>query len=124
MQLSLAYVCQELTQRIIYVLFVEQDMNTLEASVIRSHTEILQARDRMHTGLRHVLLSQYNRKLFRTVVTIVEEDHDIAFLDNSNRLSVLNVNDRLDELVRYTLGVRLFHRFYHALGLLTLTFDQ
>ena len=121
MQLSLTYVCQELTQRIIYVLFVEQDMNTLEASVIRSHTEILQARDRMHTSLRHVLLSQYNRN---TVVTIVEEDHDIAFLDNSNRLSVLNVDDRLDELVRYTLGVRLFHRFYHALGLLTLTFNQ
>ena len=124
MQLSLTYVCQELTQRIIYVLFVEQDMNTLEASVIRSHTEILQARDRMHTGLRHILLSQYNCKLFRTVVTVVEEDHDIAFLDNSNRLSVLNVNDRLDELVRHTLGVRLFHRFYHALGLLALAFDQ
>jgi len=41
-------------------------MNTLEASVIRSHTEILQARDRMHTGLRHVLLSQYKNHLKTT----------------------------------------------------------
>ena len=80
-------------------------MNTLEACIVRSHTEILQVRNSLHSCFRHILLSQNDSQFFGTVVTVVEEDNDVAFFDSSYRFTVFYVYDRFDEFVRYAFCV-------------------
>ena len=121
MQLSLSVICQIFSQSILNVFLVEQDMYALERSIIRSHAIVLQTRNCMHALFRHILLSQNDSQLFRTVVTIVEEDHYIAFLDGSVETAVYN---RLDEFVGYTFIVRFLHGLYHVGSNLTLTVNQ
>ena len=59
----------------------------------------------MHANFRHILLSQYDSQLFGTVVTVVEEDHNVAFFDSRYRLAVFYVYDRFDKFVCYTFCV-------------------
>ena len=91
-------------------------MDTLEAGIVRSHTEILQVRNSLHSSFRHILLSQNDCQFFRTVVTVVEEDNHVALFDSSHRLAVFYVYDRFDEFVRYTFCIRFFHRNNHIFG--------
>ena len=123
-QLVLALCGEVLTQRVLHVLLVEQDVHALEAGVIRRHAEILQTGDRVHTCLRHILLCQNDCQLLRTVVAVVEEDHHVALFDDSYRLAILHMDDRFDELVCHALCVRLLHGLHHALGCLALALNQ
>ena len=124
MELRLALLREVLAQCIVHVLLIEQDMNTLEVRVVRRHAEILQTRNRMHTSLRHILLRKHDRKLLSAVVAEIEEDDDIALLDNRYRLTVLHMHDRFDELVGHALGIRFLHRLHHTFGLLALSIHQ
>ena len=71
---------------------------------MRSHAIILQTGNSVHSLLRHILLSQHDSQLLGTVVTVVEEDNYITFLDSTVEVRVYN---RFDELIGYTLIVRL-----------------
>ena len=94
-------------------------MYTFERSVIRSHTVILQSRDCTHTNFRHILLSQYYCQLFRTVVTVVEEDYYISFFDCSVEISIYN---RFDKFVCHAFIIRFLHCLNHIGSFLTFTF--
>ena len=95
-QLSLTVSSQVFTQCILNILLVEQNMNTFERCIIRSHAIKLQARNSMHTLFRHILLSQHNSQFLGTVVTVVEEDNHITFFDGTVYGRVI---DRFDEFV-------------------------
>ena len=61
----------------------------------------------MHSELWHILLGKNCCKLTRTVVTEVEEDDSVAFLDSCKRLVIIICNhDRLDELIGHAFVVR------------------
>ena len=96
-------------------------MNTLERSVIRSHTVILQTWDCMHACFRHILLSQYDSQLFCTVVTVIEEDYHIAFLDCSVNVCIYN---RLDKFVCHAFIIRFLHCLNHVGSFLAFTVHQ
>ena len=83
MQLLLALLTQVFAQGILYVLFGEEDVNTLEVGIIRSHAIVLQILDGMHTLLRHILLGQRDGHLLSTVVTEVDEDHNITLFNRT-----------------------------------------
>ena len=71
-------------------------MNTFERCIIRSHAIKLQARNSMHTLVRHILLSKHNSQFLGTVVTIVEEANHITFFHGTVYGRVI---DRFDEFV-------------------------
>ena len=75
----------------------------------------------MHAFLWHILLSQHLGQLLGTVVTIVDEDDDITFLDGTIYSRVV---DWLDELVGHALVVAFLHSLYHIGSLLTLSVNE
>ena len=99
-------------------------MQTLELSVIGSHTAVIQ-RHSLHTLLGHILLSQHDGQLLSAVVTIVEEDHNIVGLNRTDNLTLLvDCNDRLNELIGNTLVIRLLHSLDHIARRLANTINQ
>ena len=74
-------------------------MYAFKRSIIRSHAVILQARNSFHAFFRHVLLRKYDGQLFGTVVTVVEENNYIAFLDSTIEVGIVN---RFDKFIGYT----------------------
>ena len=120
-ELSLSIGSQIFAQCILYIFLIEQDMNTLERCIIRSHTVILQSRNSLHTCFRHILLSQYNSQFLCTVVTIVEEDNYITFLDSTIEVCI---NDRFDKFISYTFVVRFLHSLNHISSFLSSTVYQ
>ena len=109
------------TQSIHYIFFIEQDMNAFKRSIIWSHTIILQPRNSMHTCFRHILLSQYYSQLFRTVITIIKEDNNIAFF---NCTIHIRINNRLYKFVSNTFIIRLLHCLNHICSFCTNTVYQ
>ena len=65
---------------------------------MKHHTESYSSTaipDGLHTFFRHILLSQYDSQFFCTVVTVVEEDNYITFLDSTvevciNEIGLMN----------------------------------
>ena len=80
-QLLLALLGEILAQRVLDVLLGEEDVHTLEVSVVWSHTVVLQSRDGLHTLLRHILLRQGDGHLLGAVVTEVDEDNNITLFN-------------------------------------------
>ena len=72
----------------------------------------------MHTFLCKILLSKHLCKLFGTVVTEVDEDNNVAFLNRSVNSRVIN---SLNKLVGYTFSIAFFHSLYHVGSLLSFT---
>ena len=120
-ELSLAVSSEVFAQSILNVFLVEEDVNTLERCIVRSHAVELQVLDSHHALFRHIFLSQYDSQFLRTVVTVVEEDHYVAFLDSTVYSRIV---DWLDEFVSYTFIVRFLHSLYHVSSILTLTCYQ
>ena len=109
-QLSLALSRQIFSQCILNIFLIEKNMYAFERCIIRSHAVVLQARNDVHALFRHILLSQHYGQLFRTVVTIVEEDNYITFLNGSVEVTIYN---RLDKFVRHTFVIRFLHSLNH-----------
>ena len=118
MELSFTVGSQIFTQCILHVFLIEKDMYTLERSIVRSHTVVLQAGNSVHALFRHILLSQDDSQFLGTVVTIVEEDNHVTFLDSTVAAGIYN---RLDEFIGYTFIVRLLHGLNHIRRNLSLT---
>ncbi len=121
MKLGFPVFSQVFSQCILDIFLIEQDMNTFERSIVRSHAIELQAGDRMHALFRHILLSQHDSQLFCTVVTVVEENHDITFFDRTVYSSVV---DRLDKLIGHAFIIRFLHGLNHIGSLFALAFNQ
>lgn len=96
-------------------------MYTLEAGVIRSHAVELQARNGLHALFGHILLGEDNGQFLGTVVTVVEEDYNITFLDGTVEATVHN---RLDEFIRNAFVVGLLHSLDHIRSNLAFTVYQ
>ena len=95
-------------------------MQPFERTVVRRHAAVVQPRNSLHALLRHVLLGQNDRDLFRAVVAVVEEDHYVPFRNPS---VAIRVHQRLHELIRVLVLLRVtvvaaLHGGYHV-GLLT-----
>ena len=98
-QLAFACLCDGLTEGVAYILLREEDVKSLESSVVRSHTAVVE-RKGVHTLLWHVLLGEDCGELACAVVAEVEEDDCIAFPDFSDCLSVSSCDyGRFDEFV-------------------------
>ena len=118
MQLLLALLAQVLAQCILNVLLGEQDVHTLEVSVVWSHAVVLQTRDGLHALLWHILLSQRDSHLLGTVVTEIDEDNYITLFDATVNSGIV---DWLNKLVGNALIVALLHSSNHIGALLTST---
>ena len=116
MKLFLSVSSQILAQRISHVFLIKQDMHTLERSIVRSHTVVLQSRYCVHACFRHILLGQNYSQLFGTIVTIVEEDHHVTFFDST---VYTGIHNRFDKLVRYPFIIRFLHSLHHVGSFLT-----
>ena len=121
MELLLAISCKILTKSVSNIFLREEDVYALEACIIWSHAEILQSRDSIHALFWHILLSQYLCKLLSTVVTIVDEDNNIALTDST---VYIRIADSLDKLVGYALVVAFLHSLYHICRLLAFALYQ
>ena len=120
-KLSLAIGSKVFAESILYVFLVEEDVYTGERCIVRSHAIVLQVLDSMHTLFRHILLSEDDSQFLRTVVTVVEEDHYVAFLDSTVYSRIV---DWLDEFVCHAFVVRFLHSLNHVSSILTLAFYQ
>ena len=96
MELLQSLACDVFAECVLYVLLWEEDVNTRERSVVRSHAVVLQAWDGLHALLFHVLLSEHDGQLFGAVVAVVEEDDYVTLLDASVHVAV---DEWLHELV-------------------------
>ena len=121
MKLLLTHLAQIFAQRVLHILFREQDVNTLEVSIVWSHAIVLQTWNSLHSLLWHILLSQRDSHLLSTVVTEVNEDNYITLFDTTIDRCVM---DRLDELIGYTLIVAFLHGLNHISSLLTNTVNN
>ena len=121
MQLRLALFAQVFTQRVLHVLFREEDVHALETGIVRCHTIVLQARYCHHALFRHVLLSKHHSQFLGTVVAVVEENHYIAFLDCTIHRRII---DSFHKLIGYTFVIRFLHGSHHVRSLLAFTFHQ
>ena len=99
-------------------------MQTGECGLVRSHAVVVQIRYGHHALIRHILLRKHNRHLSRAIITIIEEDNNIAFLDFSERLTIAHMHNRLNELVRYIGIVGCLHSLMHILEISTDTVHQ
>ena len=99
-------------------------MQTGECGLVRSHAVVVQIRYGHHALIRHILLRKHNRHFARAIITIIKEDHYIAFLNLSERLTVTNMHNRLNELVRYIGIVGCLHSLMHILEISTDTVHQ
>ena len=115
-QLSLMRFRQILAQRVMYILFVEKNMNTLERGIVRRHAIVLQTGNRVHTGLGHILLREHNRQLFGAVVTVIEENNHVTLLDSP---VASRVYDRFDKFVGYIGIIRFLHGLHHIIRFTT-----
>ena len=120
-QLGLAIGSKIFAQCVLYILLIKKDMYTLEAGVIRSHAVELQARNGLHALFGHILLGEDNGQFLGTVVTVVEEDYNITFLDGTVEATVHN---RLDEFIRNAFVVGLLHSLDHIRSDLPFTVYQ
>ncbi len=120
-ELLQALLAQILAQRVLHVLFREEDVDTLELGIVGSHTIVLQARDGLHALLRHILLGQCDGHLLSTVVAEVDEDYHVTLLDATVDRGIV---DRLDELVGHAVIVALLHGLYHIGSLLAHAVDD
>ena len=113
-----------LTDSVIYVLLIEEDVQTLEVCIVRSHTAVVE-RQSVHTLCRHILLCQRNGNLARAIITIIKEDNHIVSLDLTLGIAILvYANDRLHELIGHTLVVRALHSCNHIGCVLTDTIHE
>ena len=117
-QLLLALTREVFTKGVFDVLFGEQDVYTSERSVVWSHAIVLQSGDGLHALFLHILLSEHNGELLGTVVTEIDEDDNVALLNQSVDRSIV---DRLDKFVGNTLVIAFLHGLYHVGGLLANT---
>ena len=117
-QLLLALLAQILAQSVLDILLREENVHTLEVSVVWSHAVVLQARDSLHALLWHILLSQCDSHLLGTVVTEVDEDNYITLFDATVNSGIV---DWLNKLVGNALVVALLHSSNHIGALLTST---
>ena len=121
MELTLAVGSEVFAESICYVLLREEDVYTLKRSVVRSHAVVLQIFDGVHASLGVVLLCEHLGKLLGTVVTIVDEDDNVALLDCTVNGRVV---DREDELVGHALVVAFLHSLNHISRLLALALNE
>ena len=112
---------QILAQCIMYILFVEKNMNTLERGIVRRHAIVLQTGNRVHTGLGHILLREHNRQLFGAIVTVIEENNHVALLDSP---VASRVYDRFNKFVGYIGIIRFLHGLHHIIRFTTDTVYQ
>ena len=99
-------------------------MQTLKRCIVWSHTAVVE-RHCVHTCLRHILLCEHLCNLTSAVITVVEEDNHIVWLDSADSVALcVNSHDRLDKLVGYTLCIRLLNCTNHIGSLLTYTINQ
>ena len=89
-------------------------MQARELGVIGRHAAVVE-RHGVHPFGRHVLLRQHDGQLLGAVVTVVEKDHHVVRADHADGLSVLvDAHERLDELIRHALVIRLLDGFDHV----------
>ena len=119
MQLLLALLGKIFAEGVLYILFREENADILEVGIIGSHAIVLQSRNGMHTLFGHILLSEYDGELLGTVVTEVNEDDHVTFLDGSVYAGIV---DGFDELIGHALIIALLHGLHHVGSLLTLAF--
>jgi hypothetical protein len=75
----------------------------------------------LHALFGHILLGEDNGQFLGTVVTVVEEDYNITFLDGTVEATVHN---RLDEFIRNAFVVGLLHSLGHIRSDLSFTVYQ
>ena len=121
MQLTLALSREILAESVCYVLLREEDVNAGERCVVRSHAEVLQTLDSVHTSFLVLLLCEHLCELLSTVVAVVDEDYNVAFLNLAVNGRVV---DRKNELVGYALVVALLHCLHHVVRLLALALNE
>ena len=117
---------QVFAERVLHVLFGEEDVNTRERSIVRRHAVVLQAGNGVHTFFGHILLRQHHGKFLGAVVAVVEENNHVAFLDASVDVGIYQ---RFHEFVGVLVlfRVRVVAALYasHHVGYLTaLAFNQ
>ena len=110
-------VADDFAQRHLDILLREEDVQTLELGIVRSHAAIVE-RDGLHTLLWHILLGKHRSNLLGAVVAIVEEDDGVARLDGTHSLAVACQYAWLNELIGHTIIIRSLHTFYR-IGILT-----
>ena len=104
-----------LSQGILYILFIKQNMQTFKSSVVRSHTTIIQ-RHFLHLLFGDIPLGQSNSQFFGAVVTVVEENHHITRFDHTHRPMVASdMYDRFDKFVGNPFVIRLLDTYLHML---------
>ena len=121
MKLFLAQFRQVFAERILHVFFREEYVYVLEIGVVGRHAVVLQALNRVHSLFRKILLREYSSDFLSSVVTEIEEDYYVVFLDCSINLGIV---DGLDELVRHALVVAFLHSLHHIGGLFALSFNE
>ena len=97
-----------------HVFLREEHLYILEIRVVWCHTIILQTLHSRHTFFRQILLSKHFCQLLCTVITVVNEDNDIAFFNRSVDFAVV---DCLDKFIGHALVVTLLHGFNQVIGL-------
>ena len=96
-------------------------MHTRKRGVVRRHAVILQAGNRVHTLLGHVLLGEHDGQFLGTVIAVVEENDHVAFLDGTVDGRVV---DGLHELVGHALVIAFLHGLHHVCSLMSLAADE
>ena len=80
-ELLQALAAQIFAERILYVLFGEENVDAFERCVVGRHAIKLQSRYGLHTFFGHILLREDGGQLLGAVVAIIEENNDIVGLD-------------------------------------------
>ena len=116
-QLLEALLRDKFAERVVHVLFREEDVNASERSVVRRHAVVLQARDGVHAFFWHILLGEHHSEFLSAVVAVVEEDHHVAFLNTS---IAVGIDERLHKfvgvLVVFRIGVITALNAFHHVG--------
>ena len=96
-------------------------MHVLKRRVIWCHAVVLQVRNDLHAILGLILLGQGDGNLLGAVVSEVEENHHVTFLDASVNS---RVDDGLDELVGHPFVIGFLDGTHHVVTLLADTSCQ
>ena len=123
-QLPKALLRNPLADRVGHVLLVEEDVQARELGVVGGHAAVVE-RHGVHAGLGHILLREDDRQLLGAVVAVVEEDNQVVRTDQTYGLArSIDMDDRLDELVRHVGIIGLLHGGDHVRVVLADTLDQ
>ena len=90
----------DFSECVLHNFLVEENVQALEGSIVRSHAAVVEVRNDVHALFRHILLGENGSDFTCTVIAEVHEDDSIAFLYLCERCtcSICN-NYRFDELV-------------------------